>query len=83
MPDKTQRVLASSPDGTVVGGIDVPVQAETFPRIQRWTVEGLAGFDARAGGQVFGGQISYAKGPVVVSGGIIGGTAFVGAGIRF
>jgi hypothetical protein len=83
LKDKTQRVLASSPNGEVVGGIDVPVQDQPVPRIQRWTAAGLAGYDSHAGRNVFGGQVSYAKGPFVVSGGVIGGTAFVGAGIKF
>ncbi len=83
MPDKSQRVLASSPDGKVVGGLDVPVQEQTFPKIQRWTVQGLAGYDSHAGRNVFGAAVSYAKGPFVVTGGAIGGTAFAGAGIHF
>jgi hypothetical protein len=83
MPDKSERVLASSPDGTVVGGIDVPVQAPKIPRIQRWTAEGLVGYDTHAGRNVVGGQVSYSRGPFVASGGVIGGTAFVGAGIKF
>jgi hypothetical protein len=83
MPDKSERVLASSPDGTVSGGIDVPVSAPAIPRIQRWTAEGLAGYDTHAGRNVFGGQVSYSRGPFVASAGVIGGTGFVGAGIRF
>jgi hypothetical protein len=83
MPDKTQRVLASSPNGEVVGGIDVPVLDQPLPRIQRWTAAGLVGYDTHAGLNVFGGQVSYSRGPVVVSAGVIGGTAFVGAGIKF
>jgi hypothetical protein len=83
MKDKSQRVLASSPDGSVVGGIDVPVQAPAPFKVQRWTASALVGYDSHAGRNVFGGEISYAKGPFVVSGGVIGGTAFAGAGIRF
>jgi hypothetical protein len=83
MPDKSERVLASSPDGKVVGGIDVPVLAPTIPRVQRWTAAGLVGYDTHAGRNVFGGQVSYSRGPFVASAGAIGGTAFVGAGIRF
>lgn len=83
LKDKTQRVLASSPNGEVVGGIDVPVQDQPIPRVQRWTAAGLAGYDTHAGRNVFGGQVSYSRGPFVVSGGVIGGTAFAGAGIRF
>lgn len=83
MPDNSRRVLASSPDGQVVGGIDVPIGEPKLPRIQRWTAEALAGYDSHAARNVFGGEVSYQKGPIAVSGGIIGGTAFVGAGIRF
>lgn len=83
MPDKSQRVLASSPDGSVVGGIDVPVEIPAPFKVQRWTAEALAGYDTHAGRNAFGGEVSYAKGPFVVSGGILGGTGFVGAGIRF
>jgi hypothetical protein len=83
MPDKSERVLASSPDGKVVGGIDVPVSAPAIPRIQRWTAAGLVGYDTHAGRNVFGGQVSYSRGPFVASGGVIGGTAFIGAGIKF
>lgn len=83
MPDKSQRVLASSPDGSVVGGIDVPVQDPAPFKVQRWTASALVGYDAHAGRNVFGGQASYSRGPFVVSAGVIGGTAFAGAGIRF
>lgn len=83
MPDKSQRVLASSPDGQVVGGIDVPVSSPSPFKVQRWTAAALAGYDSHAGRNVFGGQVSYSRGPFVVSGGVIGGTGFVGAGIRF
>jgi hypothetical protein len=83
MPDKSERVLASSPDGTVSGGIDVPVSAPAIPRIQRWTAAGLVGYDTHAGRNVFGGQVSYSRGPFVGSAGVIGGTAFIGAGIKF
>jgi hypothetical protein len=83
MKDKSQRVLASSPDGSVVGGIDVPVDEVKIPKIPRWTAAGLVGYDTHAGRNVFGGQLSYTKGPFVASGGVIGGTAFVGAGIKF
>lgn len=83
LKDKTQRVIASSPQGEVVGGLDVPVQDQPIPRVQRWTAAGLAGYDTHAGRNVFGGQVSYSRGPFVVSGGVIGGTAFAGAGIRF
>jgi hypothetical protein len=37
MPDQTRRVIASSPDGQVVGGVDIPVQdAEPPPAPKLW-----------------------------------------------
>lgn len=42
MPDETRRVVASSPDGEVVGGVDIPVEpARPTPRPIRWTAGGL------------------------------------------
>jgi hypothetical protein len=83
LKDKSQRVLASSPDGTVVGGLDVPVNEAKLPAITRWTASGMAGFDSHLGKDVFGGQLQYQKGPIVFSGGVIGGTGFLGAGVKF
>jgi hypothetical protein len=83
LKDKSQRVLASSPDGQVVGGIDVPIAPLQLPRVARWTAEGLAGYDSNTAKNVFGGQVSYSRGPFVLSGGAIGGTVFAGAGIKF
>jgi hypothetical protein len=83
MPDASRRVIASSPNGTVVGGLDVPVEASAIPKLQRWTASGIAGFDSHAGRNVFGGAIQYQKGPVVFTGGVIGATTFMGAGVRF
>lgn len=37
LPDKTRRVVASSPDGEVVGGIDIPVEpAAPAPEPKKW-----------------------------------------------
>lgn len=35
MPDKTRRVVASSPDGEVAG-IDIPVETESQPEARNW-----------------------------------------------
>jgi hypothetical protein len=83
LKDQTHRVIASSPDGTIVGGLDVPVETPAPFKIPRWSVEALAGYDSHAGRNVFGGAVSYGRGPFVVQGGVIGGIAFAGAGIRF
>lgn len=81
--DMTRRVIASSPDGKIIGGLDVPVSEPAFPKPQRWTVQALAGYDSHASREVFGGQVSYGRGPFTISAGALGSTGFVGAGIRF
>jgi hypothetical protein len=83
MPDQTRRVIASSPNGTVVGGLDVPIENPKLTRIPRWTASGLVGYDSNAKRNVYGGAVQYNRGPFAFTGGVIGGTAFAGAGIRF
>jgi hypothetical protein len=83
LKDQTHRVIASSPDGTIVGGVDIPIEAPKIPRPTRWSVSALAGYDSHVGRNVWGGEVGYQRGPFVIQGGAIGGTAFVGAGIRF
>lgn len=34
--DGGRRILASSPDGQVVGGLDIPVEMNTMPKAKRW-----------------------------------------------
>lgn len=39
MPDKSQRVVASSPNGNILGGVDIPVRdAEPTPEPKLWAV---------------------------------------------
>lgn len=83
MPDQTRRVVASSPNGTVVGGLDVPIDNPKLPTIPRWTASAIAGYDSSAKRNVFGGAVQYRKGPIVFTGGVIGGTVFTGAGVAF
>ena len=44
MPDQSRRVIASSPDGRVTGGVDIPVENEATPKELKW-----------ASGAVYGG----------------------------
>lgn len=81
--DGTRRVVASSPDGEIVGGLDVPVEAATVQRVQKWSVTGLIGYDVQRLRPVYGAMVSRNAGPFVVQGGFIGTTVFVGAGVRF
>lgn len=43
MPDQTQRVIASSPDGTVVGGVDIPTESAVPPKVLKWAAGGVYG----------------------------------------
>ncbi len=76
-------MIASSPDGAVVGGLDVPVDAPPAQRDLKWTVSALAGYHLTQGQKVYGALASRTAGPLVVQAGIVGNVAFVGAGIRF
>lgn len=69
MPDKTRRVVASSPDGQVVSGIDVPVELASVPRIPRWTASAIAVADLD--GIRPGFLLSRRLGPIVVGGGLL------------
>lgn len=84
MPDGTQRVVASSDQGTVIGGIDVPVQGP-MPTAKplRWSGSVLRGYDAYRRQAAWGAAITYSRGPFVVTGGAIGQTMFVGVGVQF
>lgn len=84
MPDGTSRVIASSPDGVVSAGLDIPVQGP-MPTAEplRWSGSVLRGYDAYKHQAVWGAAITYSRGPFVVTGGAIGQTVFVGAGIQF
>jgi hypothetical protein len=83
-PDQTRRVIVSSLDGDVIGGLDVPVEsAPEQIRAQKWAVTGLIGYDFRNRCRAYGAMASRSAGPFVVQTGFIGQTAFVGAGVRF
>lgn len=53
MPDQSRRVVASSPDGTVVGGIDIPLEDGRVVRVPKWAagmVYGTTAWGDRATG---------------------------------
>jgi hypothetical protein len=83
MKDQTQRVIASSPDGDIVGGLDIPVEQPKVQPDPKWIASGLVGYDVRQKCKVYGGMVSRHAGPFVVHAGVIGQTGFVGVGIRF
>lgn len=69
MPDKTRRVIASSPDGKILSGIDVPLESVSTPRIPTWTASAIAvaDFDGIRPGIL----LTRRLGPIVVGGGIL------------
>lgn len=69
MPDKTRRVVASSPTGTIISGIDAPLEPAAMPRIPQWTLSAIAVADVD--GIRPGALLSRRIGPLVVGGGIL------------
>jgi hypothetical protein len=54
MPDDSRRVIASSPDGKVVGGVDIPTLPDApAPRVTKWAAGGVYGV-ASGGGRSMG-----------------------------
>lgn len=74
-PDKTRRVIASSPDGKILSGVDVPLEAASAPRIPTWTLSAVAVADPD--GIRPGALLQRRLGPFVV-----GGSAIVDPGLR-
>ncbi len=83
-PDKTERVVASSPNGTIISGLDIPVAPlPKDQRIPRWSVSALRGYDATRTRAAWGGAVSYSRGPFVGTAGAVRSVAFVGIGLKF
>jgi hypothetical protein len=83
MPDDTRRVFASSPNGTIVGGLDVPVAPAPTFRELRWGLQAVRGYDFTRLAPSWGGSVSYSRGILTASAGVVGSSAFVGVGLRF
>lgn len=83
LPDGTHRVIASSPDGRVTGGLDIAVKDAVVPKVLHWSAGPVYG----SGGQA-GAFVAREAGPLHLLVGAThdvrsGGSAFVGVGIRF
>lgn|SRR5574343_88447 len=76
--DGQRRVIASSPDGEVIDGVDIPIESQIKQRQPKLAVSYIRSFDGRSGGQV-----QYQHGPLSVGAGALPGTTFVSVGIRF
>jgi hypothetical protein len=59
LQDQTRRVIASSPDGHVVGGVDIPIESPTPARTMKWAAGGLW----NPADHTFGGWIDRDLGP--------------------
>lgn len=49
MSDGTKRAIASTQDGTVVGGTDIPLEDDTVPKEHDWAAGGVIGTHQRYG----------------------------------
>lgn len=61
-PDGSRRVVAASPDGTVTGGVDVPIEARSVQTAKKWAGGGY--YSPLDNG--FGGWVSRDLGPWVI-----------------
>lgn len=80
-----ERVVASSQDGDILGGMDVPVQAQVLAQQKalNWRVGALYGAFP-GGSRAIGTEVQRDVGPFYVSAGFLGSkAAFIGAGIKF
>lgn len=65
--DKTHRVVASSPNGQILSGLDIPIESAHEVRIPRWTLSALAVADLE--GIRPGALLQRRLGPVVLGAG--------------
>lgn len=83
MPDRTRRVVATSPDGEILGGVDIPIEDVRMPRALRWS----AGITYAPQYREFGAFVDRDLGPLRVGLELQqrreGLTAMARAGIRF
>jgi hypothetical protein len=68
-PDNGRRVIASSPDGKILSGVDVPLEPVAVPRIPTWTLSAIAVADLD--GVRPGALLTRRLGPIVVGGGLL------------
>lgn len=91
MQDQTRRVLASSPDGVVIGGVDIPVETAAPVRTLKWAAGGSynpadrtfgAWAERDLGPLRVGADLIQVRQPVIAGGGITW-AGMIRAGIRF
>jgi hypothetical protein len=91
LPDQSRRVVASSPDGVVIGGVDIPVETAVPQRVLKWAAGPSwnpsdrtfgAWIERDAGFLRLGADLYQVREPLV-AGGRITWTGFIRVGIRF
>ena len=91
LKDQSRRVIASSPDGAIVGGVDIPVEAARQARALKWAAGGTwnpadrswgAWVQRDVGPLVLGADALQVREPVQ-SGGRLRWVGLVRAGIRW
>jgi len=84
LADNSRRVQASSPDGTIVAGVDVPIEPQKPVKAHPWAIGGVYTYD---GANRFGAFVDRDLGPFRVGGELFqstSGFAIAGkVGIRF
>lgn len=90
MPDDSRRVIASSPDGRVVGGVDIPVAPVVTPRALAWAAGGLYGPSDKSAGVWIDRDLGFVRvgadlirTPSAIPGRGAVWTGIVRAGVRF
>ena len=69
MPDQSRRVVASSLDGVVLSGLDIPLEPIQQATAPLWIASGAAMLDASV--PRFGAMLQHRRGPVVVGAGLL------------
>jgi hypothetical protein len=91
LPDQSRRVVASSPDGVVIGGVDIPVETAVPQRVMKWAVGPSwnpadrtfgAWIERDAGFLRIGADLYQVREPLT-AGGRTTWTGFIRVGIRF
>ena len=80
--DKGQRVIASSPDGEIVGGIDIPREPYITHKQPKWAIGATYASD-KSGDNVIGGFVDRDFGPFRVGVEADQDSIRVRAGVRF
>lgn len=69
MPDQSRRVVASSPDGAVVSGLDIPLEPIQQVMEPSWIASGAVMLDAS--GARMGAMLQHRRGPAVIGAGLL------------